>query len=228
MAFQNHQFVKVHDAQDGNANGVAVVLEGGLNMVGVYTTDASTIDAAAELLLEVSPNGGTTYIQHHLGDFDPQESGLANESGGAETFIKVPGNRVRARHVEGSTSVVTVYIATRPYSMRDAIKVLDLQDVNVAAAAASTHVVPIRGDGKLECLCWAADFDSGSVDLEYSPDGGTTWFNARSAITADLSFTLDIGQIVGNKMHNHGLMYRAVVTSVATPGTPDISLHMWQ
>lgn len=178
-------------AADGN--GTTLALYGSKNEITVYFGAGVTFGSGT-LTLMVSPDGGTTWVS----------TGTTYTSATASTkhatVLTVFGTHVRWALTGSTTPTLNVAMKAEQVSANDAI------DTTITAnGSSSTFMLP--RDVATAALILTGTFDSASVTLQASPDGGTTWFKVTGALTAN-GYTALSAQT--------DLMFKFVTASIAT------------
>jgi hypothetical protein len=95
-------------------------------------------------------------------------------------------------------------------------KLLDAIDADADGAA-----FPASGSSKILAV-WATDFGGGTVTLEASPDGGTTWITVTIAAAA-ITLTANGYRVIDRT--TQGMVYRATLTGSTNP--TDVSAYLF-
>ena len=164
-------------AYSANASSANIVCNGQVNVVSFYFGAGVTFGSGT-LTLETSPDGGTTWVS----------TGVTITSATANSFRQ-------SNLVFGSLLRLTLSGATSP-TINVAVRVTQVRYGNVDAFSftANGTSLPFVLLGGAEYLFAPNNFDvalqaigtfgSGTVALEASPDGGTTWYRV-STLTAN-------------------------------------------
>lgn len=153
-----------------NANGATLALLGTKSEITVYF-GAGVVFGAGTLTLQVSPDGGTTWVS----------TGNTYTSATADTkipaVITVYGTHVRWALTGATAPTINVAMKAEQKSYNS-----DLAFTITANGSTAAFTIP-RDEAALAFTIHGT-FDSASVTLQASPDGGTTWFKYGGAVTA--------------------------------------------
>jgi len=190
MSIQTHY---QSDTFADNGNGASMAAKGSRHQVTTYFGTGVTFDSGT-LTLMVSPDGGTTWVS----------TGVTVTSATASTKVaataEVYGNLFRWT-LTGSTTP-TLIIATK-------LEQISYEPIPSISFVTNGSSDSFRMTHDKAALAFTAigTWDSGSLTLQASPDGGTTWFKVGAAVTAN-SYNA--------RPDNSDLLYKFVMASVVT------------
>ena len=208
-----------------NGSTAALVLpSSGLNLVEVYLGTGATFGSGT-ITVQSTVDGGTTWVTSPIGT-------ATFTSGTANSFVNrflVYGPQVRFT-LAGATSPV-LDIRAKAVEVREprgiAASAPNSPSIGApvtfsftANATSATIMVPSYREHETSDIAIAASgtFGSGTLTLQTSPDGGTTWFAIGTAVTAAGYIT--VGAPLTNPLAttaNTHSMYRLVLTGATSP-----------
>lgn len=186
---------------DGNTAALALAREA--NTVDVYLQEGAN-DGAGTLKMQSSHDSGTTWVDVPSASWTTGDGLL-----GQYTAF---GSQIRF-NLNGSTtpSGMIVQVSAKGVSP------INVFEQKVTANGTWEFNLPAKPD--TVAFRAAGTWDSASAKIEHSPDGGTTWYDINTAITAD----------GGNDATNtaNSTLFRLNVTSIVTLADLDVAVYAY-